>query len=315
MNWMYHINQAITQLEPLILEAGQGQMMIVTEPYQANAVVYIDGKAQGTAPVQIEAMIGPHEIYAQAGKQKTAVKILTLNGGESEKVILAFYREPPLLKKLGIDMVDIPAGSFNMGSNEGEGNEKPVHKVKLSGFQLSKHEITQGQWQAVMGNNPSQFKNCGTTCPVEKVSWDDIQIFLKKLKQQTGERYRLPTEAEWEYACRSGGKNQTYCGGNDVARLAWYGKNSYSKTHPVGQKQANGLGLYDMSGNVWEWVQDWKGAYSSGQVTAPTGPSSGSYRVYRGGSWYSYITYSRSVNRDDNTPDFRRNYLGFRLAR
>ena len=309
------LNQAITQLEPLILEAGQGQVMIVTDPYQANAVVYLDDKAQGAAPVQVSTIAGIHQIYAQDGNQKTAVKTLTLNDGESKQVILEFASKPSLLKKLGIDMVDIPAGSFMMGSSDGDDDEKPVHSVVLSGFQLGKHEVTQGQWQAVMGNNPSNFQNCGANCPVEKVSWDAIQIFLKKLNQQTGYRYRLPTEAEWEYACRSGGKNQTYCGGNDADSLAWYPSNSKRKTHPVGQKRANGFGLYDMSGNVFEWVQDWKGAYSSGQVTAPTGPSSGSYRVYRGGSWYSYITYSRSVNRDDNTPDFRRNYLGFRLAR
>jgi len=309
------LNQAVTLLEPLVLETGQGQVIIVTEPYQANAVVYIDERAQGAAPLQFNLSSGKHEMYAQAGNKKTAAKTLTLNDGESKQVILEFASKPSLLKKLGIDMVDIPAGSFMMGSSDGDDDEKPVHSVVLSGFQLGKHEVTQGQWQAVMGNNPSNFQNCGANCPVEKVSWDAIQIFLKKLNQQTGYRYRLPTEAEWEYACRSGGKNQTYCGGNDADSLAWYPSNSKRKTHPVGQKRANGFGLYDMSGNVFEWVQDWKGAYSSGQVTAPTGPSSGSYRVYRGGSWYSYITYSRSVNRDDNTPDFRRNYLGFRLAR
>ena len=309
------LNQAITQLEPLMLEVGQGQVMIVTEPYQANAVLYLDGKTQGTAPIQIKAMTGPHEIYAQAGSQKTEVKTFSLNDGESKQVILAFSSEPPLLKNLGIEMVDIPAGSFQMGSNEGHDDEKPVHQVRLSGFQLGKHEISQGQWQAVMGSNPAHFDSCGASCPVEKVSWNDIQTFLKKLNQQTGERYRLPTEAEWEYACRSGGKNQKYCGGNDLKRLAWFDDNSGNITHPVGQKQANGLGLYDMSGNVWEWVQDWYGNYSNGSVENPTGPTSGSYRSYRGGGWSLSSFFSRSADRLNYLPARRDRRLGFRLAR
>ena len=309
------LNQAINMLEPLILVAGQGQVMIVTEPYQADAVVYIDGKAQGAAPLQASTMTGPHEFYAKAGYQKTAVKTLNLNDGESEQVILEFSMEVPYFTKLGIEMIDIPAGSFVMGSNKGHSDEKPPHQVSLSGFQLGKHEITQGQWQAVMFENPSEFQQCGNDCPVEKVSREEVQQFIDKINQQTIGIYRLPTEAEWEYACRSGGKNQKYCGGNDLARLAWYLDNSNNKTHPVGQKQANDLGLYDMSGNVWEWVHDWQEKYSINRAENPTGSASGSYRAYRGGSWSSKADNSRSAYRRSSSPSYRSGYMGFRLAR
>jgi len=313
------LNQAITQLEPLILEAGQGQVMIVTEPYQANALVYIDGKAQGAAPVQVNTMTGTHEIYAKAGNQKTEVKTLTLSDGESKQVILAFSSEPPLLKKLGIEMVDITAGSFSMGSDDGwfgeSQDDETVHQVTLSAFQIGKYEITQGQWQTVMGSNPSNFDRCGDTCPVAQVPWKEVQKFIHKLNQQTGENYRLPTEAEWEYACRSGGKDQKYCGGNNLDQLGWYGDNSNGKTHPVGQKKANGLGLYDMNGNVWEWVQDWYGPYSSNHSTPSSSPASGSNRVLRGGSWNSNDSVSRSAYRRSYSPFNSYGNMGFRLAR
>ena len=309
------LNQAITQLEPLILEAGQGKVMIVTDPYQANAVVYLDDKAQGAAPVQVSTIAGIHQIYAQDGNQKTAVKTLTLNDGESKQVVLDFSSQDPLLKELGITMVDIPAGSFSMGSNVGYKWEKPAHQVTLSAFQLAQYEITQGQWQAVMGSNPSHFKNCGYTCPVEKVSWEGVQAFIHTLNQKTGGVYRLPTEAEWEYACRSGGKSQQYCGGNDLGVLAWRDDNSNTKTHPVGQKLANGLGLYDMSGNVWEWVQDWYDDYLNKSLTDPTGPANGTRRILRGGGWVNDTSFSRSTFRIDQSPGYFQPDVGFRLAR
>ncbi len=218
----------------------------------------------------------------------------------------------------GIKMVSVPAGCFQMGSNEGgeyTDDEKPVHRVCLSAYKIGKYEVTQSQWKKVMGNNPSHFK--GNNKPVEKVSWDDVQKFIRKLNQQTGQHYRLPSEAEWEYACRSGGRDQKYCGGNNAGSVAWYDDNSGNETHDVGQKQANGLGLYDMSGNVWEWVQDRydSGYYKNSPTTNPKGASGGAVRVFRGGSWHSDASNLRSAFRDYNSPDRRGNILGFRLAR
>lgn len=221
-------------------------------------------------------------------------------------------------KNTGIELVFVKGGCYSMGDTFGDGSsdERPVHNVCLSDFYIGKYEVTQGQWQKVMGRNPSHFSNCGDNCPVENVSWDDIQDFISRFNRQTGRNYRLPTEAEWEYAARSGGKSQKYAGGNDVDSVAWYSSNSGGKTHPVGQKRPNGLGIYDMSGNVWEWCKDWYGSdyYSQSQRDNPTGPSSGSYRVDRGGSWVLSAAYARASYRFRYDPDDRGNSLGFRLA-
>ncbi len=182
----------------------------------------------------------------------------------------------------GIAMVSVPAGCFKMGSNNWRVDAQPIHRVCLTAYEIGKYEITQDQWEKVMGTNPSRFK--GSNKPVENVSWDDVQDFIRKLNQQTGQHYRLPTEAEWEYACRSGGRDQSYCGGNLALIVGWYRDNSGNTTHNVGQKQANGLGLYDMSGNVYEWVQDRydEDYYSNSPTNNPRGPSGGSVRVRRG---------------------------------
>ncbi|MBF0461383.1 MAG: formylglycine-generating enzyme family protein [Magnetococcales bacterium] len=165
----------------------------------------------------------------------------------------------------GTPFVWVPGGTFPMGcevSRECFEHEQPVHPVTLSGFWLGKTEVTQGQWKALMGTNPSRFNECGENCPVESVSWDDVQAFIKKLNDRGDGKYRMPTEAEWEYACRSGGKAEKYAGGNNADPVSWHhDQDKEGKTHPVGTKAANGLGLSDMSGNVWEWVQDWKGDY------------------------------------------------------
>lgn len=216
-----------------------------------------------------------------------------------------------------MELVKIPKGYFQMGSNDGGSNEKPVHKVCITKpFYMGKYEVTQGQWQAIMGNNPSEFKK-GNNHPVEQVSWNDIQTFIRKLNAKTGKNYRLPTEAEWEYACRSGGKNQKYCEGNNVSTYGWYGEGWKNGHHAVGGKSPNGLGLYDMSGNVWEWVQDKYGEsyYQSSPTNDPTGPSGGSYRVFRGGSWGGDVSHLRSANRFDNFPSRRNFHIGFRLSR
>jgi formylglycine-generating enzyme required for sulfatase activity len=202
-----------------------------------------------------------------------------------------------------------------MGDTFGDGfsDELPTHQVTVSDFYIGKYEVTQAEWQTVMGSNPSNFTACGTNCPVEQVSWTDIQTFISTLNTRSGKNYRLPTEAEWEYAARSGGKSEKYSGSSDVNAVAWYTTNSGNTTHPVGQKQANGLGLYDMSGNVWEWVSDWFGTYSSTAQTNPTGATTGSSRVIRGGSWYDDASSGRASNRRSGSPDARYSTVGFRL--
>jgi formylglycine-generating enzyme required for sulfatase activity len=230
---------------------------------------------------------------------------------------------------IGMEFVLIPAGSFMMGADKNfedtVDNETPRHRVSISKpFYLGKYEVTQAQWTAVMGNNPSNFKGRRSN-PVEQVSWNDAQAFIKRLNQKEGHnRYRLPTEAEWEYAARAGTTGR-YSFGDDAGQLgryAWCGENYNSgSTHPVGQKKPNAWGLYDMHGNVLEWVQDRYGDYSNSSVTDPTGPSSGSDRVSRGGGWFFNPQGCRTAVRDGVPPDFRRGFPdglyainGFRLA-
>ena len=226
----------------------------------------------------------------------------------------------------GITFVGIPPGEFLMGSTSeyARDDERPLTRVKINkGFYLGKYEVTQVEWQAVMGDNPSMVSGCGR-CPVEQVSWEDVQAFIGKLNAKSGgEKYRLPTEAEWEYAARAGTDTDTYAGemtapkGNDpvVNEIAWYVKNSSGRAHPVGQKTPNGFGLYDMLGNVWEWVGDWYGDYPGGTVTDPAGPGSGSARVDRGGGWIHFARYCRTTHRNRAPPDLRNGSLGFRLLR
>jgi formylglycine-generating enzyme required for sulfatase activity len=189
-----------------------------------------------------------------------------------------------------------------------------VHEVCIDDFYMGKYEVTQGQYQAITGSNPSHFK--GSDRPVEKVSWNDARDYIRKLNQRSGKTYRLPTEAEWEYAARSGGRSEKYAGGDSVDAVAWHSGNSGSQTHPVGQKRPNGLGLFDMSGNVWEWCRDWyeSGYYGKSPKDNPQGPSGGSYRVNRGGGWYYGPGDVRSANRCRDSPDARNGNLGFRLA-
>jgi len=215
----------------------------------------------------------------------------------------------------GMQFARIPAGSFLMGSDSGRYYERPEHDVTISrSFFLQTTEVTQGQWQAVMGSNPAHFKK-GDDYPVENVSWDDVQAFLKKLNAlDPGKNYRLPTEAEWEYACRAGTSGVRY-GGLDA--IAWYFNNSDGHTHPVGQKQPNAWGLYDMLGNVGEWCADWydRDYYANSPATDPQGPSSGKGLILRGGSWGDDDNHVRSAYRNWLSPVDRFNFYGFRCTR
>ena len=216
-------------------------------------------------------------------------------------------------------MIAVEGGTFNMGAtseqgSDAESDEKPVHSVTLSGYYIGETEVTQELWEAVMGSNPSDFS--GNQKPVETVSWNDCKEFITNLNNLTGMNFRLPTEAEWEYAARGGNESQgyKYSGSNTISDVAWYNGNSLSEIHNVKTKSPNELGIYDMSGNVFEWCEDWYGNYSSGSQTNPTGPSSGSNRVYRGGSWDSNARSSRVSNRFNGNPDGRYYFLGLRLC-
>jgi formylglycine-generating enzyme required for sulfatase activity len=219
-----------------------------------------------------------------------------------------------------MEFIFIRGDCFQMGSNDGDSDERPVHKACVRHFFMGKYEVTQGQWKRVMGYNPSRFKKCGDDCPVEQVSWKDAQKFIRKLNQMEGtDKYRLPSEAEWEYACRAGSTTRFSFGDNEssLSEYAWYSNNSGTRTHPVGQKKPNAWGLYDMHGNVWEWCQDWYGNYYGGDVNNPNGPSSGNNRVFRGGSWDYGPGGLRSAFRLSTAPDDS-DYdlgLGFRVAR
>ncbi|MBD5297192.1 MAG: formylglycine-generating enzyme family protein [Bacteroides sp.] len=236
---------------------------------------------------------GGNNYFGQTGSQPTgASETFTVNG-------------------VSFEMVRVDGGSFMMGSYNGDSDEQPVHSETVSTFYIGKTEVTQALWTAVMGSNPSYFK--GPNLPVEMVSWNDCQEFIDRLNRITGRNFRLPTEAEWEYAARGGNRSRgyDYSGSNNLQSVGWYDGNSGGSTHPVGSKLDNELGLYDMSGNVWEWTSDlWSSNYSSYR----NGGSSGSNRVCRGGSYFSSARYCRSAFRNYYDSGNRYRDLGFRLA-
>ena len=297
-----------------------GKLTISSTPLMAD--VTLDGKPVGRTPIDIpNLLVGNHTLKVSKAGYADHTQTITISEGKTTTV------SPTLTKGGGnasignIEMVYVKGGTFTMGATAEQGSdaysdEKPTHSVTLSDFYIGKYEVTQAQWRAVMGSNPSNFQ--GDNLPVENVSWNDVQEFIKKLNAQTGKKFRLPTEAEWEYAARGGNqsKGYKYSGSNSISEVAWYDDNSRSKTHPVGQKAPNELGIYDMSGNVWEWCQDWysSSAYSSSSHNNPTGPSSGSNRVLRGGSWDNAASHSRVSDRGNNSPDDRFNRGGFRLV-
>lgn len=223
------------------------------------------------------------------------------------------------LNKLINNMVYVSGGTFTMGATSEQGSdadddEKPTHSVTLSSYYICKYEVTQALWRAVMGSNPSNFK--GDNLPVECVSWNDCQTFINRLNNYTGRNFRLPTEAEWEFAARGGNysRHYKYSGSNYIGDVAWYYDNSGSRTHPVGTKQPNELGLYDMSGNVLEWCSDWYGSYSSYSQNNPIGLNSGSGRVIRGGCWFIGAWGCRSSDRANFAPGVSDAVLGLRLV-
>ena len=291
---------------------------------QHSYIVFCDGYDSEEGTVKLKAST-PSNLQITLSKETTAIQQSTVS---QPTVVQQPVVQPtvtnsdnisiPVKDGIGIDMVRIEAGTFTMGATYEMKNpldeEKPAHQVTLTNdYYIGKYEVTQALWKAVMGDNPSKFK--GDNLPVEQVSWDDCQEFISKLNRITDKKFRLPTEAEWEYAARGGKKSRgyQYSGSNNLADVAWYEDNSGSKTHDVGSKQANELGIYDMSGNVLEWCQDWFDSYSSSSLLNPTGVNSGSKRVIRGGSWIFAARFCHSSYRDNSTPDNRFSNLGLRL--
>lgn len=241
---------------------------------------------------------------------------------EPEEVVPGPPKAQTFASAADMEFVPVKGGCFLMGDTFGDGfsDERPVHEVCVGDFSIGKYPVTQGQWKDIMGDNPSMFNKCGERCPAENISWNDTQEFIKKMKQRLGSLYRLPTEAEWEYAARSGGMQQRWAGTNTTTELgeyAWYEEDSGSRTHPVGMLLPNGFGLYDMSGNVWEWVQDWYDGsyYSHSPKNDPEGPAAGTNHVLRGGSFSNGAGYVRVTKRFPEIPDYRLYSYGFRLIR
>lgn len=217
---------------------------------------------------------------------------------------------------VSFDMIYVEGGTFVMGNDKGDSyeDERPPHNVTLKGYYISETEVTQSLWTAVMGNNPSSFK--GDNLPVESVNYNDCGAFCRELSQSLDKTFRLPTEAEWEFAASGGvkSKGEKFSGSSEIEKVAWYTENSENKTHPVKTKEPNELGIYDMSGNVWEWCSDWYGDYDAEDATNPQGPQNGTDRVLRGGCWYNFPGLCRVTNRGDYTPVNRGYYHGFRIV-
>jgi len=325
------------------LQAIVGNLNVNFQP--THAEVWIDGKKVGTSPDVFRNVItGTHNVEVRASGYTSKQERITIEEGKTAMLSGSLERqqaaqtqsqsqvqttvssasgsaiETITVNGVSFNMVRVDGGTFTMGATNEQGtdadsDEKPAHKVTLSTYSIGETEVTQALWQAVMGSNPSNFK--GDQKPVEEVSWDDCQEFIRKLNQLTGRRFRLPTEAEWEYAARGGSKSRgyKYSGSNNIDDVAWYNKTTNDEcTRNVKTKRANELGLYDMSGNVWEWCQDWFGSYSSNAQTNPTGATGGSIRVNRGGSWLGSARVCRSSVRGSGTPTNRLNNLGLRLA-
>ena len=284
-------------------------------PYQGTIVINNDS-GMPVSILKVHKLTSEMLVMSTLGDDEFSVWYSTLGESASSQTYT--------VNGVSFTMIPVEGGTFQMGGNDSNAydKEKPVHQVTLSSFSIGQTEVTQELWEAVMGSNPSKFK--GSKLPVECVSWNDCQTFITNLNELTGKTFRLPTEAEWEYAARGGNKSNgyTYSGSNTIDDVAWYWDNIPSQSEgttgcsaqPVATKAPNELGIYDMSGNVWEWCQDWYGSYSSESQTNPTGPSSGAGRVKRGGSWYYYATNCRVSYRDYSNPTLTSSHLGLRLA-
>ena len=287
-----------------------------------SASMTIDGVSYSKANGSQFLKTGSHVVNLTADGYEDYSQTITVNSKQRSFSMTMKKKEivlNPVLQRLVDNMVYVEGGTFTRGAtpeqeSDAWDDEKPIHQVTLSSFSIGRYEVTQEEWETVMGSTSFRFR--GTNMPVEQVSWNDCQEFIRMLNLLTGKKFRLPTEAEWEYAARGGNKSRDYkyAGSNSLGDVAWFADNSDSKTHEVGQKLPNELGLYDMSGNVYEWCNDWKGPYTSLSQTDPQGSFSGSLRIFRGGSWSGDAGYCRVSYRSSYTPDYRDGDLGLRLA-
>lgn len=313
-----------------------GSLNVNFDPLDAN--VYLDGKLVGKSPnIFSEILVGKHSIkITKDGFADYEGEVLVLDNQQTS-VVGKLQKEQPaaeevpdnksltfLVQGVKFTLVKVQGGTFTMGAtseqgNDAESDERPAQQVTLSDYYIGQTEVTQALWTAVMGSNPSEFK--GDSLPVTNVSWKDCQVFIEELNrllsnQLGGKRFALPTEAQWEFAARGGmeSKGYKYAGSNQLSALAWSESNSNRSTHPVAQKQPNELGLYDMSGNVYEWCSDWYGDYSIAEKMNPKGPNRGSYRVIRGGAWCHNAGCCRVSYRANYLPTNKGNGIGFRLC-
>ena len=308
--------------EEISARLESGKPVTITAPEGAD--IYVDGTKVATTRFEGALAFGNHTAYAMKGGKKSGEKNINISmqGGDGPAVTFAYFEfnnEPFTftVKGVSFEMVFVEGGTFQMGSNEGYDDEKPVHQVTLSNYYICQTEVTQELWKAVMGSNPAKYEK-GPKLPIYDVSWNDCQEFISKLNSLTGAGFRLPTEAEWEFAARGGNKSRgyKYSGSDNLGSVAWYTGNSHYKVHPVGSKSPNELGLYDMSGNVDEWCADWYGGnyYGTSPSTNPTGPSSGYSRVFRGSSYCSDAADCRLANRHLCEPTDHFYSYGLRLA-
>ena len=299
----------------------------------SSATMYIDGIKYGVSTGTYYLLTGKHTVKLIAKDYEDFSRTIFVDKSNTRFVFemtrnkQSSYSTPLSSSRIktfyagdvSFDMVWVDGGNFLMGSNDDDSNaysdRKPQHSVTLSGFYIGKCEVTQELWQTVMGNNPSRFKD-GAHLPVEQVSWNDCQVFIRKLNQLTGKNFRLPTEAEWEYAARGGRQSNgyLYSGYYSLGDVAWCYEYSNDHTHPVGMKLPNELELYDLCGNVSEWCQDWYSNYNSNSQTDPNGPISGTYRVFRGGSWVDHAESCSVTHRYNCNPSSTHSFLGLRLA-
>ena len=322
----YSPSSATVLVDNKMVKGTNGVAQTTLPVGQHSYIVFCDGYDSEEGTVKLKAST-PSNLQITLSKEAMATQqsivsqpIVAQQPMEQTPVTNVDNISIPVKDGISIDMVRVEAGTFTMGATaemkDPFNDEKSTHRVTLTNdYYIGKYEVTQALWKAVMGNDPSYFK--GDNLPVEQVSWDDCQDFLSKLNRITGKTFRLPTEAEWEYTARGGKKcrGYQYSGSNNLLDVAWFRDNSGDVTHAVGTKQANELGIYDMSGNVLEWCQDWYGgAYSSSSQVNPTGANSGSCRVVRGVSWYNNARNCRLSLRGSNTPDFRSSNLGLRLV-